>query len=163
MVTAARIFIRQEEDARSRSRIIELVAVSSIAAGSLSAVMTIGSRESASAILLVSLCLILWIVSSCIVIALVWSLVVGGTRIVQITDDGLNWHGRRFSWDTVCQIRWWSGPPHKHGMLTVTVVRRGLRSRLALAVRVPKSKAASLRTDLRAFLLSAGYNVRWID
>lgn len=163
MVAAAKLFLRQEEDARSPAKVSEAIAVSTIAVASASAALIVGVPSNLGTLVFFSVCLVFFIVSSCIAVALTWSLTVGRTHVVQITDAGIEWDGRSFGWHAVRQIRWRSGPPHRHGMLTFTVARRGLRSRLALPVRVSASTAAAVRTELRAFLSSSGYYVRWID
>lgn len=163
MVATAKLFLRQEEGARSPAKASEAIAMLTIAIASGSAALIVGVSSSLGTFILFSVCLLFSIVSSCIAVALTWSLALGRPHVVQITDAGIEWDGRRFGWHAIRQIRWQSGPTHRHGMLTFTVARRGLRSRLLLPVRFTTSTADVLRTELRAFLSSSGYNVRWID
>ena len=163
MVAVAKCFFRRQEDGRSSAKLRDTLAVSSLAITSATAIFAVGVRANFAALVLLSACILLCLVCSCISAALIWSLVTGTTHVVCITDVGIEWDDHTFDWDTVRQIRWWKGLGRLRGSLNITVARPGLRSQLTLPIRMSDSEATALRNDLSAFLSAAGYNVRWVN
>ena len=163
MVAATESFLQLEEDVRSSATVNETIATSSMAIVCASVVFTLGFRANGAALFLLSASIVLCIVASCVSLSLIWSLAIGRRHVVHITADGIKWDDQEFDWSAVRRIRTWNGPTPGRTTLTFTIARPGLRSQLALPIRVPNSRATALRDELRVFLSASGYNVRWVN
>ena len=163
MVAAAQTFFRYEEESRTAATLKGLLAVLSISIASATVGLAVGFRANGAAIILLSACMVLCIVSTCIAASLIWSLATGRTCVVHITDNGVKWNDHSSDWSAVRRIRLWSGQPDGLTTLTFTVARSGPRSQLAIPIRIPNSTAMDLQDELRAFLAASGYNIRWVN
>jgi hypothetical protein len=94
---------------------------------------------------------------------LLWSFAVGKVHEVRVTDRGVFYDGKEWSWGSVRRIRVW--PPTANGGITVfvSVNRDGLRSALSLPIEISAPEPQKVIAELEDYLNSTEYSnsIRW--
>jgi hypothetical protein len=91
---------------------------------------------------------------------LLWCFTTRVVHDVRITDRGISYDRKEWSWESVAAIR--AGPVLPNGVAHLSViVNRGWRGRLALPIEIKGPEPKTAIENLQAYLASSGYDVRW--
>jgi len=92
--------------------------------------------------------------------SLLWAFATGVVNDARITDQGILYNGKQWSWDNVLGIRVF--PALSSGVVPVNVtVRRSGRSRLAIPIEIRDPEPQAVIRELQEFLASSGYDIPW--
>lgn len=155
------VFISYRRPMRSRRTLIHFLGV--VAVGLMSASIAMSSPRNANGVpgLIAIIFGLLAIVETVIAFVLLWGMLSGAVHTVEVTDNGIVYDGRQWSWDRVKTIKRRAIKANTVEVLMVAVRTEAFRSQLTLSIQVPVSPSDNVVSKFEEFLREAHPEIQW--